>query len=134
MATGRYSESIEPLQAAVSMEPGQLAARHTLALALANSGRVQEAVEQYREVLARAADYVPSLCGLSWLMSTHPDAKVRNAKESLRLAREAARVDGSNPNVLNTLAAAYAEAGRFPEAVQTAEQAENRARDAGHII
>lgn len=131
VATGRYAESIEPLQRAVSMEPGQSAARHTLALALANCGRVQEAVEQYREVLARAADYVPSLCGLSWLMSTHPDARMRDGKASLKLALEAARLDGSNPNVLNTLAAAYAEAGRFPEAVRTAEQAEKLARNAG---
>ena len=61
---------------------------------------------------------------LAWLLATCPEASVRNGAEAVELARRAVQLSGGRePAILGTLAAAYAEAGRFPEAVQTARKA-----------
>ena len=75
----------------------------------------------------------PSACGrtssawlnqLAWVLATCPEASVRNGAEAVELAQRAVRLSGGRePAILGTLAAAYAEAGRFPEAVQTARKA-----------
>ena len=58
------------------------------------------------------------------MLATNPNASVRNGSEAVELAQRALKLSGGNePAILGTLAAAYAEAGRFAEAVRTAEQA-----------
>ena len=60
----------------------------------------------------------------AWLLATNPNASIRNGTEAVELARRAIRLSGGRePAILDTLAAAYAEAGRFAEATQTARQA-----------
>ena len=68
---------------------------------------------------------------ISWTMATAPDGLVRNGREAVGLAEQAVSIAGDgNPQLLDTLAAAYAEAGRFPEAIATAERAIGRAASA----
>ena len=58
------------------------------------------------------------------MLATSPDAAIRNGAEAVTLARRAFRLTrGREPAVFGTLAAAYAEAGRFAEAVDAAERA-----------
>jgi Flp pilus assembly protein TadD len=60
----------------------------------------------------------------AWVLSTDPDPSIRNGEVAVGLAEEAARLTGGQePAVLDALAAAYAESGRFTEAVATAERA-----------
>ena len=60
----------------------------------------------------------------AWILATNPNASVRNGPEAAELAQRAIELsDGENPQILDTLAAAYAEAGWFSEAVQTAQKA-----------
>ncbi len=60
----------------------------------------------------------------AWLLATDPDRSIRDGAEAVSLAEWAAELSNhKDPAVLDTLAAAYAEAGRFSEAVKTAEQA-----------
>ena len=60
----------------------------------------------------------------AWLMATSSDASLRNGADAVELARRAVQLVGERePTTLDTLAAAYAEAGRFPEAVATARKA-----------
>ena len=60
----------------------------------------------------------------AWVLSTSPDATVRNGAEALELAQRAAQISKEqDPSVLDTLAAAYAETGKFPEAVETTQKA-----------
>jgi protein O-mannosyl-transferase len=99
---------------------------------LAALGRGAEAIEQYRQVLAAAPDLVPALNNLAWTLATDCEATNRNGAEAVRLAEQAcALTDRQVPVVLGTLAAAYAEAGRFKEAIQTAEEARALAQAAG---
>ncbi len=69
-------------------------------------------------------DDVALLNDTAWALATNPNASVRNGAEAIELAERAVRLsDGQEPAVLGTLAAAYAEAERFPEAAQTARRA-----------
>ena len=69
-------------------------------------------------------DDVALLNDIAWTLVTNPNASIRKGDEAVELAGRAARLSGGrNPAILDTLAAAYAEAGRFPEAVETAQKA-----------
>jgi len=60
---------------------------------------------------------------LAWVFATYPVESVRNGTQAVQLAAQALqRSGGKNAIILRTLAAAYAESGRFAEAVRTAER------------
>ena len=64
---------------------------------------------------------------IAWLLATAPDAATRDATHAMELARKAVRLsEAREPVYLDTLAAAFAAAGRFPEAIDTAKQAQIR--------
>ncbi len=87
-------------------------------------GRSTEAASQYRLALASAPDLVPALNNLAWLLATDLATTNRNGAEAVRLAERACALTGyQTPVLIGTLAAAYAEAGRFKEAIETAQQA-----------
>ena len=83
-----------------------------------------EAIAQYQKALQINSNYVQTLNGLAWLLATCPQASLRDGNKAVELAQRANHLTGDgNPVLLGTLAAAYAEAGRFPEAVEAAQQA-----------
>jgi len=85
---------------------------------------VAPALETYAAALAADENNRVVLNNLAWHRAAHPDPGVRHGEDAVRLAEKAARLTNRNdPSVLDTLAAAYAEAGRFPDAVATAESA-----------
>ena len=80
--------------------------------------RAREAAEEYRQALRLRPDWPELLNNLAWLLAIHPEPGVRNGVEAVALAERACRSTGNtNTSLLATLAAAYAEAGRYPEAV-----------------
>jgi Flp pilus assembly protein TadD len=77
-------------------------------------------------------DFPDALDRLAWILATTPQAEFRNGEEAVRMAERACELTGhKQARFLATLAAAYAEAGRFPEAVSTAELARELAAAAG---
>jgi tetratricopeptide (TPR) repeat protein len=121
---GQVEEAITHYQKALAIQPDYADAHFNLATALLCQGRVAEAVAQYRKTVEFKPDAVAARDNLAWVLATCPDASVRNGGAAIAQAEEANRlVGGNNPKILCTLAAAYAEAGRFPEAVATAQRA-----------
>ena len=60
----------------------------------------------------------------AWALATNPNASARNGAEAIELAERAVQISGGRePVALDTLAAAYAEAGRFDDAITTARNA-----------
>jgi tetratricopeptide (TPR) repeat protein len=122
-AQGRYDEAIPVFERslAVKRDPSTL---YSLGLAQASRRRFKPAADSFREVLKSRPDWVPALNELAWLLATAPDAAARNGAEAVKLAERASEIaEGKDPRLLATLAAAHAEAGRFQEAVTTAEKA-----------
>jgi Flp pilus assembly protein TadD len=106
------------------IDPGRRAARHDLALALLHLGDTAAAQHHLRLYLQQAPDDVAALNNLGWTLATAPEDGLRSGSEALRCAERAARlVQRDDPEILDTLAAALAESGRFAEAALAAAKA-----------
>jgi tetratricopeptide (TPR) repeat protein len=71
---------------------------------------------------------------MAWVLATWPEARIRDGAKAIELAERANQlVKGQDPIITLTLAAAYAEAGRFPDAIRTAEAASQLATDSGNV-
>jgi tetratricopeptide (TPR) repeat protein len=91
-----------------------------------------DGLRRLREIAANAPDSPRMLDELAWLLATYPDSQSRDGTEAVRLAEHACDITERRiPALLDTLAAAYAEAGDFPRAISVAEEALNRARGSG---
>jgi tetratricopeptide (TPR) repeat protein len=78
----------------------------------------------YEEALEIAPDSALASNNLAWILSASPDDKVRDGGKAVALAERAVEYSGDkNAMFMRTLAAAYGEAGRFTEALQTAARA-----------
>ena len=121
---GRTEEAIDHYRKTLELRPENADAHANLGSAFLAKDRIQDAIAQYRDALAIAPENVAAQSNLAWLLATSVDASLRNGPEAVLLAEQASRHSSGNRQViLRILAAAYAEAGRFAEATETAQQA-----------
>ncbi len=121
---GRLGEAIEHLEKAEEINPRNTQTYYNLGAAFYMQGKVTKALAEWRAGLHVDPEDLPLLSQAAWVLATNPQASIRNGSEAVELAARAVKLSGAkDPATLDTLAAAYAEAGRFPEAVQTARQA-----------
>lgn len=119
-AQGEVKESIGYFERVLRAEPGDVEARGNWAMALVAEGQVEGAIRILEDGLARSPEASALANQLAWLRAATPEERWRDGKQAVRLAELACELtDQENPNYLDTLAAAYAEAGRFDEAVRT---------------
>jgi predicted Zn-dependent protease len=117
----RTREELLHLQRALSLSPDPQT-RLDFAALLYQTGHLRRAAEQLRRVVALEPEWPVALNNLAWLLATRSDAEVRDGKEAVRCAERACRLTSFKQTMMvGTLAASCAEAGRFPEAVATAE-------------
>ncbi len=121
---GMVEEAITHYQLALQIKPGSVEAHLNLGNALLQRNDVAGAINQFQETLKLAPDEVEAQNTLAWVLATGLQASLRNGRQAVELARRANQLTrDENPAFLGTLAAAYAEAGQFPEAVETAQHA-----------
>jgi Flp pilus assembly protein TadD len=131
-AQGQFDEAIKNYRQASQINSNRPETFYHWGMTLDQSGRPREAVAQYREALKLNPNLTPVLNNLAWILASNPDDTLRDGAEAVRLAERACELTHhGKPLYLVTLAAAYAEAGRFPEAVAAAEKAEQLATTAG---
>ena len=124
MRAGRLADAIAQFKIALQLQPGYAHARNSLATAFAAKQQWGEAIRCWRETLEIDPNNVAAQSGLAWTLATAPDPTLRNGAEALAISQHLSQTtDASNPMLLRVLAAAYAEAGRFPEAIETTEHA-----------
>jgi tetratricopeptide (TPR) repeat protein len=122
----------DSLRRVLDSNPGDLETRRLLASTLVRETRVEEAIRTYGEILRRNPGDLDALNNVAWIRATCEEASQRNGAEAVRLAEQARdRCPQPVAVLYSTLAAAYAEAGRFPEAVRACERAIQLAQ-AGH--
>ena len=99
-------------------------AHNNLGNALLQSGQVDEAIIHFQKALQIHPDSADVLNLLAWLLATSPDAHIRDGVQAVQYAERACELTRySVTPLVGTLAAAYAEAGRYDDAVAAAQKA-----------
>src|SRR5207248_8640231 len=120
----RIDEAISHSEEALRIHSRNGSAHNTLAFGLFRKGRLDEAVAHWKESLEIRPDDVNAQAYLAWVLATSPDASLRDGAKAVELAKKVLEHAGNaDVVVLRTLAAGYAESGRFSEAIETAQQA-----------
>jgi tetratricopeptide (TPR) repeat protein len=121
---GRVDEAIFHYQEALQIMPGNESIHFNLAKAFYQKGKVDQAIAHFQLALRVDPADMEAQNNLAWCLATAPQASLRNGNKAVELARRANELaGGKNPVILGTLAAAFAEAGRFSEAVEVAQRA-----------
>jgi tetratricopeptide (TPR) repeat protein len=108
----------------VEIAPNDGDARYNFGNTLLELGRAREAIAQYSRALEINPYDIEAQNNMAWVLATCPDAGVRNGIQAVAIAERADSLTMRKSSVISaTLAAAYAEAGRFVDAVKTAERA-----------
>jgi tetratricopeptide (TPR) repeat protein len=116
---GQNVEAVAHLYDAVRLDPAMAQAHYQLATVLTALKKRAEAIKELKIALQADANSVTLLNDLAWALATSPEAELRDGGTSLNLAERACALTGTNePVCVDTLAAAYAELGRFDEAVR----------------
>jgi tetratricopeptide (TPR) repeat protein len=130
---GKLDEAINHFRAALDLKPRSEDAHFLLGCALGMKGRVPEAIEEYRTSLALKPNQLGTLNNLVWILATNPDPQFRDGNEAVKLGERLCDLTKfKQPMFVGTLAAAYAEAGRFGDAIKASENAKSLAAAAGN--
>jgi tetratricopeptide (TPR) repeat protein len=129
----RPDEALIQFAEAARLNPADPNNHYRLAGCANRLHRSTEAIDHYREALRLKADFPEALNELAWLLATHPDPALRWGSAAVTLAEKACSLTKSPPPpaTLLTLSAAYAEAGRLPDAIATAQKAQALAQETG---
>jgi len=129
---GNIREALAQFEEAIRLEPENFEPHYDAALALVILGIPEAAIKSYRETIRLRPDWPVALNDLAWLLATHPRPEIRNGAEAVRFAERACQLSQQREaSYLGTLDAAYAEMGRFKDAIATAQLAQTRASGAG---
>ncbi|MGA7830580.1 MAG: tetratricopeptide repeat protein [Terracidiphilus sp.] len=130
LSAGRLDLAANEFSSAVDSDPRSAVAHTYLGTTLYyGHGKVQEALAQWRKALELNPDYVIALSQTAQALSASPTASDRNGAEAVKLAERAVELSkGEDAVILDTLGMAYAENGRFADAVETAQRALRLAR------
>jgi len=121
---GRLDEAAFHCKEALKLQPRDANAHNNLGLALLQKGDESQAAAEFIETLQIDPNHMNAAANLAWILATSPDPSTRNGREAVELtARVLQRAGHPNAILLRTLAAAYAESGRYSEAINVAEQA-----------
>jgi tetratricopeptide (TPR) repeat protein len=130
MTKGQVDEAATHFSKAVEIRPNYSTAHYNLAIALLDKHESGKAIEQYEKAIELQPDFLEALTNLAWIFANYPDATVRNASKAMELAEKANQfTGGTDPNVLRTLAAAYASNNNFDKALETSQRALQFAQD-----
>ncbi len=121
---GETAEALRQWQKTLELDPGYAEAHESLGNALYAQGDVAEALAHWREELRLQPNTTSTLQRAAWVLATCPERALRDGEQALTFARRAAQLTHENdPAILDALAAAYAEVGRFTDAASTARKA-----------
>ncbi len=123
LIASRPNEALPEYRRALQLRPDFPAAHANLGRALLKTGQTAEAIAQYETALKLQPGNPGFLNALAWVLATCPDPGYRDGGRATALAQQAYRQAGDSPAILRTLAAAHAQAGHFPEAVEAARRA-----------
>jgi tetratricopeptide (TPR) repeat protein len=121
---GQMEEAFAHIHEALRINPADADGHNNLGIALFEQGRTGEAIAQTQKALDLQPANLSFQNNLAWMLATAPQVSLRNGVRAVQLAMQASQSSGgNNPDILHILAAAYAAAGEFCQAVRTAQHA-----------
>jgi len=128
----RNKEAIYHLNEAIRIDSNYEEPQCNLGIIYADQGNIEKAIFHYKKALSLNPNMVQALYNLSWILAIHKDEKYRNGKEAVKLAEKLCQITHyDQPLALDALAAAYAENGRYDDALVTAQKAHKLALNLG---
>jgi tetratricopeptide (TPR) repeat protein len=110
--------AIQDYDEAIRLDPKKVDTLYNRGVVWVDKKAYDKASKDYDEAFRLDPQYGAACNNLAWLLATCPDDRYRDGKRAVELARKACELSAwKNPYRVDTLAAAYAEAGRFDEAV-----------------
>jgi tetratricopeptide (TPR) repeat protein len=133
LRSGATGPGADALSRSLELRPSAVG-HYNLGNAQLALGQVAQAVAEFERAVALDPDLVPAANNLAWLLATNPDTALRDGGRAVELAERVCGGEaGRTASNLDTLAAAYAESGRFDDAVEAADEAIRLAKAAGDI-
>ena len=130
---GQVDEAMVHYRKFLELEPANVEARNTLGTVLIQQGHVREALDEWQEALALQPENGNAASNLAWVFAACPEDSLRDGTRAVELAEKAFRISGGKiPMIYRVLAAAYAENGRFADAVETAQRGVDLASTQGN--
>ena len=130
---GQLNQAIEQFEQAIRLMPKNFAALSNMGIVYCIKGQLKKAVSCWIDTLRLQPDWGDALNNLAWLKATQKDPNFRNPDAAMQMALRACKLtDYAKPEYLDTLAVAYAAAGRFDQAIETAQKAIKQAETAAN--
>ncbi len=129
---GRLGQAAGCYRTLTRLAPTNAEAHQNLGLILVEQGELGQAMAQFRQAVQLKPNWPDALNALAWVLATHPRPDLRNGAEAVELAERACQLsEGKQPRFWSTLDVAYAQAGRFTDAILAATKAKTLAAAAG---
>ena len=130
---GQLAGAIPHFERALALSPDAVDAHYYLGKALVMTGRGEEGLAYWRQALSKDPDNLQVLNDTAWVLATSSDNTLRNGNAALPLAEHAVELTSARePAILGTLAAVYAENGRFDKAIELEQRATGLATQQGN--
>ncbi len=120
---GRLGDAIAHYKQALEFKPAYAEAHSNLGYALFQTGDLPNAIDHWQKSVELQPDNAGALNNLAWVLATCPIDHLRDGAKAVALAQRASQLSSGNPIILRTLAAAFAETGKFADAVNAARSA-----------
>ena len=127
-----FQAAAEHIERSLEIDTKQNSVRVNLGLLYLQQNQLTKALAYFRDAFQREPDLLRQAGDLIWILAASEDEAQRNGREAVFFAEQRADLIGRNdPAALDLLSAAYAEVGRWDEALATARRAVDLARAAG---
>ena len=121
---GRWAEAERTYSAMLANNPEDFTCHLGLVSVLPHLGRTAEAVSHLKTAMQNCPDTPDAMNNLAWTLASSEEAELRDGAQAVKHAERACELTHDRETMMvGTLAAAYAEAGRFDEAIATAQKA-----------
>ncbi len=117
---GQYDMAMYDYNMAMELNPKFPEPYYNRGIIYAEKGRHDKAISDYTKAIELDPRFAEAYNNLAWLLATCPDERYRNGVKAVEMAEKAIEsAEHITVNSLDTLAAAYAEVGRFEDAIAT---------------